>query len=383
MKMRMTVVILLAIMGGMYALHLSLSGNALSKSMILAPVPQSIPVGCSATEQWTDVCGEGNGVDENGNPRCGEGIIRFSQPTGAFGIQGLQTQSFSCEGTTCPSVSMSAATYNGACCDQDGDGYNSTACGGTDCNDDPNAGGFYVNRGRPEICGDGIDNDCLGGDAACPTPTPSSCPPCTTDPGYSNFSYESCGEDFHWACHSCKCVRNSPIIIDVLGNGFALTDVAGGVEFNFNGDGPENISWTQAGSDDAFLVLDRNGNDIIDNGTELFGNLTPQPPSQEQHGFLALAVFDERANGGNRDGVIDRRDSVFPSLRLWQDTNHNGFSEPQELHDLLSLDVVRLNLNYKESKRTDQYGNKFKYRAKVEDTRDAKVGRWAWDVFLR
>ena len=41
-----------------------------------------------------------------------------------------------------------------------------------------------------------------------------------------------------------------------------------------------------------------------------------------------------------------------------------------------------IDLDYKESKRTDGYGNRFKYRAKVKDTRDAQLGRWAWDVFL-
>jgi hypothetical protein len=80
--------------------------------------------------------------------------------------------------------------------------------------------------------------------------------------------------------------------------------------------------------------------------------------------------------------VIDRGDPVFSSLRLWQDTNHNGVSEPGELHSLPANDVVRLHLSYKESKRVDAHGNEFRYRAKIGDAKGAKVGRWAWDVFL-
>ena len=49
---------------------------------------------------------------------------------------------------------------------------------------------------------------------------------------------------------------------------------------------------------------------------------------------------------------------------------------------LASLDVARLHLDYKESKRTDAHGNRFRYRAKVDDAKGAKVNRWAWDVFL-
>jgi hypothetical protein len=178
----------------------------------------------------------------------------------------------------------------------------------------------------------------------------------------------------------------SPVLVDIKGDSFSLTDAAHGVFFDLDGnpDGEkERLAWTKVDSDDAWLAFDRNRNGVIDSGRELFGNVTPQPQMNDAaNGFNALSSFDRPERGGNGDRVIDERDTAFAYLRLWQDANHDGVSQPEELHSLPSLDVVRLHVDYKESKKADAHGNRFRYRAKVDDARGAKVGRWAWDVFL-
>jgi hypothetical protein len=238
-----------------------------------------------------------------------------------------------------------------------------------------------------------------------PAPTPTPTPPeeeCAQDGGYwflgnCQFSVNPGCTPEDWGfwhdareCtlwyFGCGCYTDSPIVVDVAGDGFALTDAAGGVWFDLPGAGTQKqFAWTRAGADDAWLALDRDGNGLIDSGRELFGNFAPQPTppaGQVRNGFLALAEYAKAAQGGNGDGIIDNRDAIFAHLRLWQDANHNGLSEAGELHTLPALGIATLELRYREAKRTDEYGNLFRYRAKVKDAHGARVGRWAWDVFL-
>jgi hypothetical protein len=158
----------------------------------------------------------------------------------------------------------------------------------------------------------------------------------------------------------------SPILLDLSRNGFALTGLAAGVRFDIDADGvAETVSWTQSGSDDAFLVLDRDGNGWIEGGAELFGDATPQPASASANGYLALAVFDGHTGGGNGDGQITEADRVFSGLRLWTDENHDGRSQAGELATLESQGVEAIDLIYRESRRRDRYGNEFRYRSVV------------------
>jgi hypothetical protein len=166
--------------------------------------------------------------------------------------------------------------------------------------------------------------------------------------------------------------------VDIAGRGFQLTSAADGVDFDFYGRGKKiHLSWTDARSGNAWLALDRNGNGLIDDGAELFGNLTPQPPSSTPNGFAALAVFDH-----NGDGVIDAKDDVYGKLRLWIDRNHDGVSQPEELFPLAQLGVLSISLDWRMSPNQDQYGNQFRFQSKITSVPSSHVGRTVYDVLL-
>jgi hypothetical protein len=177
--------------------------------------------------------------------------------------------------------------------------------------------------------------------------------------------------------------NSSTIIIDTAGDGYKLTDAAKGVRFDIDGNGvEEQIGWTIANSDDAFLFRDSNSNGVVDNGLELFGNHTNQLPSVHPNGFLALAEYDNRFYLGNGDGVITNEDKRYSSLRLWKDINHDGICESKEVFNLEDMGIKSIDVRYQASKQQDEYGNEFKYRARIYDDNNTP-DRWCWDIFLR
>ncbi|MCP4661831.1 MAG: hypothetical protein GY856_41035 [bacterium] len=186
-----------------------------------------------------------------------------------------------------------------------------------------------------------------------------------------------CEED--WNPRDCG--EQDPLIVSLQDRRYLLTDRSGGVVFDVDDDGKaEQVPWTRPGADDAFLVLDRDGNGTIDNGRELFGDITPQHHSDHPNGFLALALFDDALNGGNEDGRIDEGDQIFEHLRLWHDMNHNGHSEADELFSLGAVGIEWFDLDYHHAGRVDQHGNQFRYWAR--SGRSDGTIRTVWNVFL-
>jgi hypothetical protein len=216
----------------------------------------------------------------------------------------------------------------------------------------------------PNTCVSGL---CVCDPSSCDCSTDISC--CDTYCGGWNYDTGSCGY--------------SPILLNLHSNSAVdhLTSPDAGVWFDLVADGvPRRVAWTEAGSYVAFLVLDRNGNGIIDNGSELFGNFTVlRNGINAANGFDALRDLDD-----NGDGRLDEKDLVYAKMMLWIDFNHNGVSEPNELASLREAGVTAIYTTYSESRRTDQYGNWYAYSGSALIAREhQQLRRRIFDVFLR
>ncbi|MDY0042790.1 MAG: hypothetical protein RBS57_20965, partial [Desulforhabdus sp.] len=122
-----------------------------------------------------------------------------------------------------------------------------------------------------------------------------------------------------------------PLVINFGGAAAELTDTKFAFDLDADGD-HENISFVRPGS--GLLVFDRNGDGIVNDGSELFGPKTG-------NGFAELSQYDEDHNQW-----IDENDSIFDRLFIWtRDDNGND-----SLNSLLSSNVGAIHLGAVESK---------------------------------
>lgn len=130
-----------------------------------------------------------------------------------------------------------------------------------------------------------------------------------------------------------------PLVLDLDGDGIDAVGIAGNspILFDHDADGVRTgTGWIKP--DDGFVVLDRDGNGLIDSGRELFGDETLLANgSKAPNGYAALAQHDS-----NGDGRIDSADAVYGQLRIWQDANQDGISQTGELHHLAELGIASI-----------------------------------------
>jgi hypothetical protein len=128
----------------------------------------------------------------------------------------------------------------------------------------------------------------------------------------------------------------SALVLDLDGNGVSLARrTKSHAAFDMDGDGvADDTGWSAKG--DGFLVIDRDNNGRITDGSEL--------------SFLAESATARNSLGGlaaldsNGDHILDKKDARFGELKVWIDSNGNGVSDEGELKSLAEVGIVSIDL---------------------------------------
>ncbi|MFC1836461.1 hypothetical protein ACFL2Q_17355, partial [Thermodesulfobacteriota bacterium] len=152
-------------------------------------------------------------------------------------------------------------------------------------------------------------------------------------------------------------IVRDPVVFDLDGYGIHTIGLDADLHFDHDGDGfAELTGWVDGG--DGVLVRDKNGNNKLDDGSELFSDYTfLSNGKRATSGFGALAYYD-----ANEDGRIDANDSIWSELKIWQGYAYNGryTFDPHE-HGMLStldeLGITAIDLDYTDTNITDEAGN--------------------------
>ncbi|HKU63746.1 MAG TPA: cadherin domain-containing protein [Rhizomicrobium sp.] len=128
----------------------------------------------------------------------------------------------------------------------------------------------------------------------------------------------------------------APVVLDLDGNGVTLKSrVTSNVMFDADSDGvTERTGWV--GPTDGLLVLDRNGDGVINDGSEISFKDDVAGAVSDLEG---LNAYDT-----NQNGLFDVGDERFAEFQVWRDANQDGVSTPDELKSLSDYDIQAIGL---------------------------------------
>lgn len=144
----------------------------------------------------------------------------------------------------------------------------------------------------------------------------------------------------------------TPIAIDINGDGIETIPIGSGVWFDLDADGVnERVGWLS--SKDGFLIIDKNKNGLVDNGSELFGDAYLLKNGElARDGFEAMLDIDSDGNM-----KLNSLDEKWGDLRFWRDMNTDGVSDETELFYLDDLGLQEIDLSPVIQRSYDNYGN--------------------------
>lgn len=154
-----------------------------------------------------------------------------------------------------------------------------------------------------------------------PKPTPS-----------SSSSSSSSGGDCQKKCE----LYYSPLVVSLDGTDILPSGKT--VEFkldpNLGLNKNTKSAWIKGQKGHGFLAVDKNGNGIIDDGRELFGNFSGGKSYED--GYKALIdLFD-----ANEDKVITGKE--LQEILFWEDLNEDGISQKEEISKLVDRGVTKI-----------------------------------------
>ncbi|MBT4085395.1 MAG: hypothetical protein HOC33_11815 [Alphaproteobacteria bacterium] len=119
-----------------------------------------------------------------------------------------------------------------------------------------------------------------------------------------------------------------PVVLDLNNDGIQIIPLSHSTaRFDIAGTGSRQVlAWP--GPDEGIFVYDRDGDRLISHKDEIAFKDYLATAETDLEG---LAWFDQLAQGGNEDGILDERDAAWGAFGVWRDLDQDGETDEGEL----------------------------------------------------